>query len=169
MWHFLSAKSWQSLRRQAAVTRSVWSARGLRPWSLVFSFSKICRPESLHSALRGQFTNTVSLNRISLWQASFVFPIACLVSLLSSCTNWFIFFMSRLICLHISFFTVCSQLPLTQFLTPYSSFITPSTSRLILLLDFHSCPRFFFHLNYISGACLEPTSLPYHPSFLQCM
>jgi hypothetical protein len=26
-------KSWQSLRRQAAVTRSVYFARGLRPWS----------------------------------------------------------------------------------------------------------------------------------------
>jgi hypothetical protein len=30
-------KSWQSLRRQAAVARSVSFARGLRPWSLVFS------------------------------------------------------------------------------------------------------------------------------------
>jgi hypothetical protein len=29
-------RSWQSLRRQAAVARSVWFARGLRPWSLVF-------------------------------------------------------------------------------------------------------------------------------------
>jgi hypothetical protein len=29
-------KSWQSLRRQAAVARSVYFARGLRPWSLVF-------------------------------------------------------------------------------------------------------------------------------------
>jgi hypothetical protein len=28
-------KSWQSLRRQAAVARSVWFALGLRPWSLV--------------------------------------------------------------------------------------------------------------------------------------
>jgi hypothetical protein len=26
-------KIWQSLRRQAAVARSVWFARGLRPWS----------------------------------------------------------------------------------------------------------------------------------------
>jgi hypothetical protein len=26
--------SWQSLRRQAAVARSVWFASGLRPWSL---------------------------------------------------------------------------------------------------------------------------------------
>jgi hypothetical protein len=28
--------SWQSLRRQAAVARSVYFVRGLRPWSLVF-------------------------------------------------------------------------------------------------------------------------------------
>jgi hypothetical protein len=29
-------KSWQSLRRQAAVARSVLFARGLRPWSFFF-------------------------------------------------------------------------------------------------------------------------------------
>jgi hypothetical protein len=34
--HPLSAKSWQSLRRQAAVAGSIQFARGLRPWSLVF-------------------------------------------------------------------------------------------------------------------------------------
>jgi hypothetical protein len=28
-------KSWQSLRRQAAVARSLWFARGLRPWSFL--------------------------------------------------------------------------------------------------------------------------------------
>jgi hypothetical protein len=32
-------KSWQPLRRQAAVARSVQFARGLRPWSLVFLVS----------------------------------------------------------------------------------------------------------------------------------
>jgi hypothetical protein len=35
----LIRKSWQSLRRQAAVARSVYFARGLRPWSLfVYDF-----------------------------------------------------------------------------------------------------------------------------------
>jgi hypothetical protein len=32
-------KSWQSLRRQAAVARSVEFARGLRPWSFFFPYS----------------------------------------------------------------------------------------------------------------------------------
>jgi hypothetical protein len=32
---------WQSLRRQAAVARSVYFARGLRPWSLVFFRDKL--------------------------------------------------------------------------------------------------------------------------------
>jgi hypothetical protein len=31
-------KSWLSLRRQAAVVRSVYFARGLRPWSLVYYY-----------------------------------------------------------------------------------------------------------------------------------
>jgi hypothetical protein len=35
MWHPLYAKSWQSLRRQAAVARFVHFAHGLRPRSLV--------------------------------------------------------------------------------------------------------------------------------------
>jgi hypothetical protein len=33
-------KSWQSLRRQAAVARSVLFARGLRPWSLFCLFGR---------------------------------------------------------------------------------------------------------------------------------
>jgi hypothetical protein len=32
-------KSWQSLRRQAAIARSVLFARGLRPWSFFLRFS----------------------------------------------------------------------------------------------------------------------------------
>jgi hypothetical protein len=34
-------KSWQSLRRQAAVARSVLFTRGLRPWSLVLVYEPI--------------------------------------------------------------------------------------------------------------------------------
>jgi hypothetical protein len=34
-------KSWRSLRRQAAVTRSVYFARGLRPWRFFFYFSGV--------------------------------------------------------------------------------------------------------------------------------
>jgi hypothetical protein len=34
-------KSWQPLRREAAVARSVYFARGLRPWNLIFLF--FCR------------------------------------------------------------------------------------------------------------------------------
>jgi hypothetical protein len=33
-------KRWQSLRRQAAVARSVWFACRLRPWSLIFFISQ---------------------------------------------------------------------------------------------------------------------------------
>jgi hypothetical protein len=33
-------KSWQSLRRQAAVTLSMYFARGLRPWSFSFYISR---------------------------------------------------------------------------------------------------------------------------------
>jgi hypothetical protein len=48
-------KRWQSLRRQAAVARSVLFALGLRPWSLFFVcfcylsviFSVVCRAEFL--------------------------------------------------------------------------------------------------------------------------
>jgi hypothetical protein len=35
---YFSRKSWQSLRRQAAVARSVYFACGLRPWSLFVCF-----------------------------------------------------------------------------------------------------------------------------------
>jgi hypothetical protein len=64
--------SWQSLRRQAAVARSVWFARGLRPWSLVFFFQLMqseCRSCSLYRVSRNVNNIYVCINLTSPpWQ-----------------------------------------------------------------------------------------------------
>jgi hypothetical protein len=40
-------KSWQLLRRQGAVARSVYFARGLRPWSLFVLFHRFKKPQTV--------------------------------------------------------------------------------------------------------------------------
>jgi hypothetical protein len=64
-------KSWQSLRRQAAVARSVYFARGLSPWSLVF----VLEPnEKQHCIQPGVLQKDSGLTENYLLQLMWVFP-----------------------------------------------------------------------------------------------